>query len=89
MARAEQGQHADQDGDLQGAVQLRHRLQKGLGQLGLEDRLGEDKIGAGFDFAAQVLDLLLEIRRAQVEGAADEEGGGLADIGPGMVRRRR
>ena len=85
MAGSEKGQDANQDGDLQGAVSFGIGIQKGLGELGLEDGLGEDKIGAGFDFAVQVLDLLGDFRRAEVEGAANEKGGGLTDINAGMV----
>ena len=60
-------------------------MQEGAGLGGVVGGLGEDEICPSFELAAQVLDLGFGIGRGQVQGAADEETGGLANVGAGVI----
>ena len=73
-------------GSFQRAVQLLIAVQKSRRHLRLENRLRQGEIRPGLDLAAQVFDLNIRVVGAQVERTADEKGGGLPDIRPGVIQ---
>jgi hypothetical protein len=57
-----------------------------LGVGRVETRLAQREVGPGGEPFAHQLDLVVEVLGAHVQGAADREGGRLADRVPGVVR---
>ena len=82
-----QRQHTHQNRELRrGRYSSVYRCEELLGFLRLVHRLGEEEVGAIVDLAAQHFHLAFRVLGGQVEGAADEEVGRLADLGAGVVQ---
>ncbi len=85
VARAVERQDAHQHRYRQRTVLRRIAFQKNVSLFRLIDRLRQQEIHTGADFAPQHPHLTLRVRSQKVERAADDEGRGLADVRPGMI----